>query len=82
MLKIVHIPLDERPCNYNFPKDIFHVKDFNIVSVPFHFIGLKKKPGNVDKIQDFFEKECKDAYAAIISIDTLIYEGIVPSRLH
>ena len=23
MLKIVHIPLDERPCNYDFPKNIF-----------------------------------------------------------
>ena len=61
MLKIVHIPLDERPCNYNFPKDIFHGKEFNIVRVPFEFMGLKKKPGNIDKIQDFFEKECKDA---------------------
>lgn len=82
MLKIVHIPLDERPCNYNFPKDIFKGDEFNIVRVPFELMGLKKRPGNIDKIQEFFEQECKDAYAVILSIDTLLYGGIVPSRLH
>lgn len=82
MLKIVHIPLDERPCNYDFPKNIFHGEEFEIVRVPFEYMGLKKKPGDVKKIQEFFKKECKDAYAAIVSIDTLVYGGIVPSRLH
>lgn len=82
MLKIVHIPLDERPCNYDFPKNIFEGKEFNVVRVPFEYMGLKKKPGNIEKIQEFFFNECKDAYAAIVSIDTLIYGGIVPSRLH
>ena len=82
MLKIIHIPLDERPCNYDFPTNIFKGKEFDIVRVPFEYMGLKKKPGNIAKIQEFFEQECKDAYAAIVSIDTLIYGGIVPSRLH
>ena len=82
MLKIVHIPLDERPCNYDFPKHIFHGEEFEIVRVPFEYMGLKKKPGDIKKIQEFFRKECKDAYAAIVSIDTLVYGGIVPSRLH
>jgi len=82
MLKIVHVPLDERPCNYDFPKLMFQGKEFDIVRVPFEYMGLKKRPGKIDKIQEFFENECKDAYAAILSIDTLIYGGIVPSRLH
>lgn len=82
MLKIVHIPLDERPCNYDFPKNIFQGEEFNIVRVPFEYMGLKKRPGNIKKIQEFFLNEAKDAYAAIISIDTLVYGGIVPSRLH
>ncbi|MCI5745572.1 MAG: DUF4127 family protein [Erysipelotrichaceae bacterium] len=82
MLKIVHIPLDERPCNYDFPYLMFKGEEFDIVRVPTQYMGLKKKPGDVKKIQEFFENECKDAYAAIVSIDTLIYGGIVPSRLH
>ncbi len=82
MLKIVHIPLDERPCNYDFPTQMFQGKEFQIERVPFEYMGLKKKPGNIEKIQEFFETACKDAYAAIVSIDTLIYGGIVPSRLH
>lgn len=82
MRKIVHIALDERPCNYDFPANIFEGKEFIIKRVPFEYMGLKKKPGNIEKIQDFFYKECKDAYATIVSIDTLLYGGIVPSRLH
>ena len=66
MLKIVHIPLDERPCNYNFPKEIFHGEEFEIVRVPFEYMGLKKKPGNIEKIQEFFKKECKDILATCI----------------
>ena len=57
MLKIVHVPLDERPCNYDFPKAMFQGKEFDIVRVPFQYMGLKKRPGKIDKIQDFFEKE-------------------------
>lgn len=82
MQKIVHIPLDERPCNYDFPTQIFQGGEFEIVRVPFEFMGLKKKPGNIDKIQEFLFNESQDAYGIVLSIDTLLYGGIVPSRLH
>ena len=82
MIKIVHVPLDERPCNYDFPTLMFQGKEFDIHRVPFEYMGLKKKPGNILKIQEFFKEACNDAYAAIVSIDTLVYGGIVPSRLH
>lgn len=82
MKTFLFIPLDERPCNYDFPYLIFNDKDLAIKRVPFEYMGLKKKPGNVDKIKDFLLDNYKDANGAVIAIDTLLYGGIVPSRLH
>lgn len=82
MKKIVYLPLDERPCNYNFPYKLFNNDDLNIIRPDISIMGDKKKPGNYEKIAQFLLEETKDAYGLVISIDTLLYGGIVPSRLH
>ena len=83
MKKIVLVPLDERPCTYMYPKMLANItNDINLVEVPKEFMGDLKVPGNIDKIADFLIKECKDASYAVVAIDTLLYGGIVPSRLH
>ena len=51
MNKILHIPLDERPCNYEFPKQIFQGGEWEILTLPFSYLGLKKKPAQIEKIQ-------------------------------
>ena len=80
--RYLYIPLDERPCNYDFAYEIFNDDFLNIQRVPFEYMGLKKKPGNIEKINDFLIKEAKNADGIVLSIDTLLYGGIVPSRLH
>ncbi len=78
--KIVLIPLDERPCNYNFPQLLYQGTDIQLV-LP-NRLGQKKKPADVVEVADFLKKECKDAGYAIIAMDTLLYGGLIPSRLH
>ena len=34
MAKIVYVPMDERPCNYRFPKELFHQGEFEIITPP------------------------------------------------
>ena len=80
--KIIYLPLDERPCNYKFPLDIFSDTDICVVAPPIAAMGQKKQPGDYNKIKEFLINECESAYGAVISIDTLLYGGIVPSRLH
>ena len=82
MKKYLYIPLDERPCNYNFAYQIFNDDNFEIKRVPFEYMGLKKKPGKIDKINQFLWEEFLNADGVVLSIDTLLYGGIVPSRLH
>lgn len=82
MKKIVVIPLDERPCNYRFTKLLASGTDFEVVVPPLTIMGQKKTPGDIDKIWAFLDEELEHAYGAVLSIDTLLYGGIVPSRLH
>lgn len=78
--KIVMLPLDERPCNMYFPERLFSQGDIEI-SRP-KKLGDKKKPADIEEIHKFIKKECKDADALILSMDTLLYGGLIPSRLH
>lgn len=82
MKKIIYLPLDERPCNYNFPQFLFNTSQYEIIVPPIHMMGDKKKPANFDMIKNFLLESCHDAYGMVISTDTLLYGGIVPSRLH
>ncbi|MGI6781315.1 MAG: DUF4127 family protein [Acholeplasmataceae bacterium] len=82
MKKIVLLPLDERPCNYSFPHQIFSNDNYEIIRPDLKIMGDKKTPGNLDEIKKFLLKSTKDADGLVIAIDTLLYGGIVPSRLH
>ncbi|HON64062.1 MAG TPA: DUF4127 family protein [Bacilli bacterium] len=80
--KVVLLPLDERPCNYVFPQRIFKETDIEVVTCDLSILGQKKTPAKIDKLQAFLLKETRDAYGLVVSIDMLLYGGIVPSRLH
>lgn len=81
--KIVYLPLDERPCNYAFASFLSENNpDYVLVRPSLEILGRKKKEANHEKIVEFLQEECKDAYGLVLSVDMLLYGGIVPSRLH
>jgi hypothetical protein len=82
MEKIVYVALDERPCNYKFPEEIFKSHEYEIVAPDMKIMPYKRKPGDFDKLKAFLLEETKDAYGLVISMDTLLYGGLVPSRIH
>ncbi|WP_274310111.1 DUF4127 family protein [Solibacillus daqui] len=82
MQKIVYVPLDERPCNYSFPNLLTDQTEVNLVRPSLNLMGEKKKPGDIEQLWDWLYKESMDADGLILSIDTLLFGGIIPSRLH
>lgn len=91
MYKIAYIPLDERPCNYDFPSLLTgwdkgtgpsSHSEVNLVRPDLSLMGDKKTPGNTELIWEWLYQEAVDADGLILSIDTLLYGGIIPSRLH
>ncbi|MCH1624507.1 DUF4127 family protein [Fredinandcohnia quinoae] len=82
MYKIAYIPLDERPCNYSFPGFLVEQSEVNLVKPDMNIMGDKKVPGHTEKIWEWLYQESIDADGIILSLDTLLYGGIIPSRLH
>ncbi|WP_334077356.1 DUF4127 family protein [Paenibacillus sanfengchensis] len=82
MSKVVYLPLDERPCNYRFPQRLAGMTDLQFVAPDIRLLGQKKKPADTAAVRQWLLKETADADYLLVSIDLLVYGGIVPSRLH
>ncbi|MDO4284580.1 MAG: DUF4127 family protein [Eubacteriales bacterium] len=78
--KIVLLPLDERPCNAEFPAALFGHGELEIVRP--QSLGDKKKRADEKTIEAYLRRECADADGLVLSVDMLLYGGLVPSRIH
>lgn len=81
-MKVVFLPLDERPCNYKYPSLLPLKKDIKLVLPPKEILSNKKKVCNLDKLSEWLKEESIDADYLILSLDSLLFGGIVPSRIH
>lgn len=83
MKKILYIPLDERPCNYDYPSYLADIStNIEIIRPEMSVLGYKKKPAEINLVYDFINKHYKEVDGILVSIDMLLYGGIVPSRVH
>ncbi len=82
-VKILFIPLDDRPPCLQFPTQIGIIGNADIVSPPKEILGRFTTPGQCDNIIAWIRKQDLNSFnAAIISIDMLVYGGLVASRVH
>ena len=63
MKNIILLPLDERPCNFDFPSKIFNGEKYTIIR-PEH-LGQKKTPASYEFIRDFLLANIEKADAAV-----------------
>ena len=49
---------------------------------PMEILGDKKKPADIAAVTAFLQNHCADADACVLSLDMLLYGGIIPSRIH
>ena len=82
MTAIVYVPLDERPCNADYPLQIAAATDLNLIVPPRELLGSKKQPADTGRLASWLTGQAAEADVLIVSIDMLVYGGIVPSRLH
>ena len=82
-MKVLYIPIDERPCNTTVVERIAQSgEDIELCTVPRELLGYKKTPADNEDIWNWLNKEAIHADAIILSIDMLIYGGLLPSRIH
>lgn len=82
-MKIVYLPLDERPCNAIYPIKAANVaNDMEVIAPNESILGKKKVPGNVEELGNFILNESITADAVVLSAEMLAFGGLLPSRLH
>ena len=83
MRKIVYLPVDERPCNFNYTLTVSKsFNDIEFIQVPKKLMGDFRVPADFEKIKDFLLTNCKNADVLVIGLEALLYGGLVPSRNH
>ena len=83
MHKILYVPLDDRPCNYQYPLLLADItEDVELLAPPFSLMGQCKQLANFEKIWEWLFANAAQAEYAILSVDTLVYGNIIGSRTH
>ncbi|KIL36541.1 hypothetical protein SD71_07230 [Cohnella kolymensis] len=82
MKPAVYLPLDERPCNRKYPEMLSRMTALPLSLPPEDLYGNKKKPADCAKLASWLQQQAVEAESMIVSLDMLVYGGIVPSRLH
>ncbi|MGP3778714.1 DUF4127 family protein [Halanaerobium saccharolyticum] len=80
--KIIYLAADERPCNYQHPDLIFDLSSTELIKAPRSIMGYKKQEADVNKIQSWLLDKINQSKQLVLSIEMLVFGGILPSRIH
>lgn len=79
---ILYIPIDNRPVNYSYVASLSEITDITLQMPPPQYLNTGETETDPEPIWDWLETNTKQASAIILSLDTLFYGGLVPSRNH
>lgn len=78
--RIILVPLDSRPPCSQLVVDNGRTAGIEIVLPPHELMDYYTQPGNTQGLQEWLRQELPKADGAIISIDQLLYGGLLASR--
>ena len=79
-MKICFIPIDNRPVCYTLAKDIVSIDEsIELFIPPREYLGGLNKVADIEKLLNWLSL-CPNPDAMIISLDTIAYGGLIPSR--
>lgn len=73
------LPLDDRPCNLQFPAQIAAIGNARIMAPPAKLLGQFNQRGDSDALRAWLDN-LPEIDALIVSVDMLAYGGLVASR--
>jgi Protein of unknown function (DUF4127) len=81
-LRVLFIPLDDRPPCLQFPEKMAQIAQVELVSPPRALLGKFTQPGDSQGIGQWIDAQDLSQFdAAIVSLDMLLYGGLVASRV-
>ncbi|MCY3574482.1 MAG: DUF4127 family protein [Chloroflexi bacterium] len=80
-MKIGLIPLDERPVNTRFPRMIGAIAGLDVTLPPSELLSHFRKPADCAALGDWLLQNAPEMDALVLSLEMLVYGGLVPSRI-
>lgn len=80
--KILFIPHDDRPISYNQTVQIVEAAGYEIILPPQELLSNAENMGHPDELWNWLFENVPAADSAVISSDSLLYGGLIPSRKH
>jgi hypothetical protein len=80
MTKIVILPLDDRPVNYDYPRLLAAIASTEVELPPREWLGNPWRGAQHEKLVAWLREMAPEADALIVAVDTLAYGGLIPSR--
>ena len=81
MNRIVFLPVDERFCTRDYFILACKAMNIEIITPPKDLLGKKKVPPDMEVLLSWLDKNIQPADLLVISIDMLVYGGLIPSRI-
>ncbi len=80
-MKIVLLPLDERPVNTRYPRMIGDIAGLEVSLPPLSLLPNQRNPADTNALIDWLYDEARDSDGVVASLDMLAYGGLIPSRI-
>lgn len=81
-LTLLYVPLDNRPVCADYVIHTMSATDCKLILPPEKLIANQDSNGNPDALLQWLETKAPKADAAVISLDSAVYGGLVASRTH
>jgi hypothetical protein len=79
-LKAALLPLDSRPCNTLFPKKLAAIAGLALDMPDAGFLDYFTRPAHAPYIEQWLVEEAGKADCIVVSLDMLVYGGLIASR--
>ena len=79
-MKICFLPLDSRPCTSLFPRQLAALRGCTLTVPPENRMDYFKTPSQTEEIWAWLERETADAHILVLSVEQLVYGGLIASR--
>lgn len=78
--RIALLPLDERPVNTRLVGEVAQIAGFECAMPPAEHLPDFRKEGRTERLSEWLQAQAENASALVVSIDTLIYGGLIAAR--
>ena len=80
--RIIYVPHDNRPISSKQTAEVVQKLGYEVIVPPDKLLGNRQDLGHPDELWTWLQENARDADAAVVSSDSLIYGSLVGSRKH